>query len=173
MALAPQLYDSVTPTLIPEKSHQKPNGVMCYLDGDYAWSPGTAATWDRGWWITTIGDPQKAGAAREIDVETGDATPATAAAYHKARTELEARTIVYCDLSTVEAMQYADEDWRDLWWHLAWWTGTPKTPGDIAVELLEEYGVEIAVDRILGQQYLNAAHYDQSVIFTDPRWIHP
>jgi hypothetical protein len=173
MPLTPILYDSVQPALIPEKARQKPNGIMAYLDGEFAWTPGMAGSFPRGWWITVIGDPARAGKAREIDVETGDATPADVKPYHAARTALGARTIVYCDLSTVAAVQEADANHEDLWWHLAWWTGRIESPTVIADQLQQVYGVTIDPGRILAQQYADRGNYDVSAVFSDPRWIHP
>jgi len=72
-----QMYDSTTPSAIP--GHQIAAG---YATGSYAASPSQFAGQRKVLWIDTTGSDTKAAA---LDVEPGDATPTTAAAWAQAR----------------------------------------------------------------------------------------
>lgn len=72
-----QIYDSVTPSQIPAHHH-----LATYVDGGYAVAAGAVAGRGRVLWIDTNGSDPKAAA---LDVEPGDATPATAATWVRAK----------------------------------------------------------------------------------------
>ena len=71
-----EIYDSVTPSQIP--AHHE---IATYADGGYAVAP-SAVTGKHVLWIDTNGSDPKANA---LDVEPGDATPAGAAAWARAK----------------------------------------------------------------------------------------
>lgn len=72
-----RIYDSVTPSQIPAH-HQ----IATYADGGYAVAPSAVAGRGHVVWIDTNGSDPRAAA---LDVEPGDATPATAAAWVRAK----------------------------------------------------------------------------------------
>jgi hypothetical protein len=92
-------YDSVLPAAIPAGQR-----VATYANGGYAVSPSEVAGRGPVLWIDTNGsDPQ----ASALDVEPGDATPAGAAAWAKARltADPKAVAIVYTMISEWQSVK--------------------------------------------------------------------
>jgi hypothetical protein len=127
------IYDSVTPANIP--AHHE---IATYADGAYA-VPASHLTGKHVLWIDTNGSDPRAGA---LDVEPGDATPAGAAAWAKAKLTAQPRStaIIYTMRSDWAAAQAAVDTlpghMRDqvLWW-IADPTGTPHiVPGAQATQ---------------------------------------
>lgn len=84
-----QIYDSVTPSAIPQGQH-----VATYADGPYQASWADVSGRGDVLWIDVYGNNTGANA---LDVEPGDATPAIAAAWVKAKLEKDpsSKPIVY------------------------------------------------------------------------------
>lgn len=148
------MYDSVTAPELPRGAEM----VAGYVDGRYAWS---AADWE------LFPDSEKVRVAVRastdsgdvIDCETGDATPAEAAAWVRMRRAAGLhRPTVYCDLSEVPAVRHAagslvlGRDW-DLW--VASWDGSASGPYPGAA----------------AKQYRSTAAYDVSAVYDDG-WPH-
>jgi hypothetical protein len=128
-----EIYDSVTPAQIPAG-----NEIATYADGGYAVSP-SAVHGDHVLWIDTNGSDPRATA---LDVEPGDATPAGAAAWVKAKLTATpgATAIVYTMRSDWAAAKAAVNSLPDhMGNHVQWWiadpTGTPHiVPGAAATQ---------------------------------------
>lgn len=138
--------------------------VAGYLNGRYAWSQ---ADWDLfpGADHVTITVTASAGEGDVLDVETGDATPAQAAAWIEMRHAAGLyRPTIYCSLSVVPAIRAA--------------TG-PLILGrdyDIWVAKFDGSGAEPAVPglpaaRFAAKQYETNPSWDESVLY-DPEWPH-
>lgn len=170
MPLPILMADSTNPLAIPERFRARDNGVAIYHDGPHRWPPAIAATWPRCWRISVEGDPQLALEARVLDVETLDVPPAAVTPYQVARARHDKRTTIYCDRSTAASVIAAVPDWRELdWWIAAWETPAP-TQAALAWDLSAHWDAPIAAERIVACQYLTTTGYDQSVVYTDPRW---
>lgn len=118
------MFDSVTPQAIPPN----PQIVAAYIDGRYANYTQARALFPAATLlsITVFGNLR----ANVVDVEYGDATPATAAAGVKAGLY----PTVYCNLSTISAVVAAMDGTPFQWW-AAHPTGTPHlVPGSIATQ---------------------------------------
>jgi hypothetical protein len=127
------IYDSVTPSSIP--AHHE---IATYADGAYA-VPASHVAGKHVLWIDTNGSDPRAGA---LDVEPGDATPAGAAAWAKAKLTAQPHgtAIIYTMRSDWAAAQAAVDTlpghMRD---QVRWWiadpTGTPHVvPGAQATQ---------------------------------------
>jgi hypothetical protein len=127
------IYDSVTPANIP--AHHE---IATYADGGYA-VPASQVAGKHVLWIDTNGSDPRAAA---LDVEPGDATPAGAAAWAKAKLTAHPRgtAIIYTMRSDWAAAQAAVDTlpghMRD---QVRWWiadpTGTPHiVPGAQATQ---------------------------------------
>ena len=114
------MYDSVTPAQIPSGQP-----VATYADGSYAVSP-SQVSGKQVIWIDTNGSaPTKASV---LDVEPGDATPAAAAAWAKARLTANphAPVRIYTMLSEWSAAKAAIATlpgWMQS--HVKWWIADP------------------------------------------------
>lgn len=114
------IYDSVTPGAIP--SHHV---VATYATGPFAVSAGQVASRKAVVWIDTRGtDPQ----AAALDVEPGDATPASAAnwAWWRLHTVPYAKAIIYTMRSEWPATEAAIATlphWMQN--HIRWWIADP------------------------------------------------
>jgi hypothetical protein len=128
------IYDSVTPSAIP--AHRP---VATYATGAYAAQPSQVAGHHPVLWIDTNGsDPH----ASVLDVEPGDATPATAAswAFHRLKEDPHALARIYTMRSEWGATQAAIHglpSWMHS--HIRWWiadpTGVPHiVPGSDATQ---------------------------------------
>jgi hypothetical protein len=138
------MYDSINATSIPLDAEM----VAGYGNGEFTW---TAAAWARfpharHVRIDVTGtDPAGCGV---LDVERGDATPAAAGPWILARLG-HGRAVIYCNLSTLPAVQSAARGLDYSLW-LADWTGHAH-----------QVGGAIAV------QYRNTPGYDLSVVYDD------
>jgi len=129
-----QMYDSVTPSAIPGG---KP--IATYADGPYAASPAALHSKNVTWIDTNGTDPK---GATVLDVEPGDATPASAATWASQRltTHPRALAVIYTMRSEWAATQTAITTlphWQQH--HIRWWiadpTGTPHlVPGSDATQ---------------------------------------
>lgn len=93
-----QMYDAVTPSNIPAN----PQMVAGYINGRYAWTPADWAKFPHAAHVTidvTGARPD----ADVLDVEKGDATPAGAVRWVKAKLALKGSylPILYCSRSTL------------------------------------------------------------------------
>jgi hypothetical protein len=128
-----EIYDSVTPSQIPA-GHE----VATYADGGYAVSPSQVAG-QHVLWIDTNGSDPKAAA---LDVEPGDATPAGAAAWAKAKltADPDGTAIIYTMRSDWAAAKAAVSSLPgSMPAHVQWWiadpTGVPHiVPGASATQ---------------------------------------
>lgn len=159
------MRDSTVITDIPVTGTQL---VMCYVNGRYAASPAAVAARFSGVpvaWVDVLGnDPH----ADVLDVENGDATPATAAAWAKARLALGLPylPVIYCNRGNVTAVFNAltaaglrvGADFR---------TGIATLDGTKAIP--DMTGVTFVQYASAGQ---TGGHYDQSVVI-DPAWKAP
>ncbi|MGO8961503.1 MAG: hypothetical protein ACLQFR_29650 [Streptosporangiaceae bacterium] len=128
-----QIYDSVTPAAIPAR-----HVVATYATGGYAVSP-AAVTGRKVLWIDTNGSDPRAAA---LDIEPGDATPAGAAAWTRAKLTAHPAALarLYTMRSEWPAVQAAVRalpapmQTRVRWW-IADPTGTPhQVPGAQATQ---------------------------------------
>ncbi len=128
-----QIYDSVTPAAIP--AHHT---IATYATGGYAVSP-AAVTGRHVLWIDTNGsDPR----AAILDIEPGDATPAGAAAWTRAKLTAHPAALarLYTMRSEWPAVQAAVRTLpRHMQTRVRWWiadpTGTPHiVPGAQATQ---------------------------------------
>ncbi len=128
-----QIYDSVTPAAIP--AHHE---IATYATGGYAVTP-AAVTGRHVLWIDTNGsDPR----ASVLDIEPGDATPAGAAAWARAKltTQPAALARLYTMRSEWPAVQAAVATLpHHMQTRIRWWiadpTGTPHiVPGAQATQ---------------------------------------
>jgi hypothetical protein len=115
-----QIYDSVTPTVIPGGKN-----VATYADGPYQASWADVSGRGDVLWIDVQGNNIGANA---LDVEPGDATPATAAAWAKAKLERypNSRPIVYTMRSwwpAVTASMNTLPGWMHP--HIKYWIADP------------------------------------------------
>jgi len=154
------MRDSTTAADIP---HHGTDLVAGYANGRYVWAD---AEWKRfpgigHVYIDVNGtDPHGAGV---LDVETGDATPAAAVTWVKARLALKPAypPVIYCNRSTLtplfSAMNAAGlrivHDFR-LW--VATLDGTKTLPDMTGVTAIQWAG-----------QNLTGGHYDESVVYDD------
>jgi hypothetical protein len=128
-----QIYDSVTPAAIPAR-----HPIATYATGGYAVNP-AAVTGRRVLWIDTNGTDPRAGA---LDIEPGDATPAAAAAWTRAKLTTQPRALarLYTMRSEWPAARAAIRTLpRHLQTRVRWWiadpTGTPHiVPGAQATQ---------------------------------------
>jgi hypothetical protein len=128
------IYDSISPAQIPAGQP-----AATYADGPYAVSPGQASGHGHVLWIDTNGSDTKASA---LDVEPGDATPATAAqwVHSKLTAQPGSTAIVYTMQSewpqvkaAISALPASQQS------HVKYWvadpTGTPHmVPGASATQ---------------------------------------
>jgi hypothetical protein len=128
------IYDSITPSAIP--SHHV---VATYVNGNYAVSRSAVARRGPVLWIDINGSVPSASV---LDVEPGNATPATAAswAWRKLHADPDARAIIYTMRSEWWATKVA-VDGLPSWMrsHVRWWiadpTGVPHVvPGSSATQ---------------------------------------
>ena len=129
-----QMYDSVTPAAIPGGK-----AIATYADGPYAASPATLHHRNVTWIDTNATDPA---GATVLDVEPGDATPATAATWARTRldTHPHATAVIYTMRTEWPATQTAIATlphWQQH--HIRYWiadpTGTPHLiPGSAATQ---------------------------------------
>jgi len=114
------IYDSVTPSAIP--AHR---AVATYATGGYAVSPAQVAGRRTVLWIDTDGsDPN----ASILDVEPGDATPAMAGSWAKARLSAHPQAVarIYTTLSEWGACKAAIGTLpAKMRAHVRWWIADP------------------------------------------------
>jgi hypothetical protein len=115
-----RIYDSVVPTAIPGGNH-----VATYSNGPYQASSASVAGRGDVLWIDVNGSNPSANA---LDVEPGDATPATAAAWVQAKLTKDphSKPIVYTMLSWWSAVQ-ASMNGLPGWMHghVKYWIADP------------------------------------------------
>jgi hypothetical protein len=115
-----QVYDSVTPSAIPAGA-----AVATYADGGYAASPAAVAGRSHVTWIDTSGSDPRAAA---LDVEPGDATPATAAnwTWQKLHAAAGSIAVIYTMRSEWPATQAAIATLPAAMQHqVRWWIADP------------------------------------------------
>ena len=115
-----QVYDSVTPSAIPAGA-----AVATYADGGYAASPAAVAGRSHVTWIDTSGSDPRAAA---LDVEPGDATPATAASWtwQKLHAAAGSIAVIYTMRSEWPATQAAIATLPAAMQHqVRWWIADP------------------------------------------------
>lgn len=158
------MYDSVEPAAIPVGAQM----VAGYINGaasqwpDNAWHRWPAAQLVR---IDVIGNAAKQ--ASVLDVERGDATPADAPNWAKARNLFAAGTAtIYTGRGNWDAVRQAfhSAGVAEPWWWIADWTGEPH---DIAGAAAVQYA-----DPGHGAE----GHYDLSAVYSDhwhpaPTWL--
>jgi len=172
MSLPVRMADSVQPHLIPLTFAKSPNGVLLYADGAFACPQAEAARWPRKRWITIAPGGWNPHGAWELDVETGDATPAEAGAFVRMKLEQGRAAGIYCDRSSVAAVQ-ASVGARmlpEVDWHIATLDSHPWDPGQICSWLRTNAGVLLAPERIWAIQTTPMGTYDVSTVFGTPDW---
>jgi hypothetical protein len=115
-----QVYDSVTPSAIPAGA-----AVATYADGGYAVNPAQVAGHSHVTWIDTSGSDPRAAA---LDVEPGDATPATAAnwTWQKLHAAAGSIAVIYTMRSEWPATQAAIATLPAAMQHqVRWWIADP------------------------------------------------
>ena len=144
-------YDSTRPWLIPAAAAE---AVLMYADGEFEWKPQDKARFPHARYrsISVLNNPK---IAAVLDVEKGDATPADAPGFIRAR---PGDAAIYCNRATLPAVQAACHglDYR-VW--LATLDGTRPTA-------ITGGGTLAAV------QYFGGLHtpYDLSVVY-DEAWM--
>jgi len=166
------MADSVKPALIPAKFKLGRNGVLAYIDGEYAWTEDEIHSFPRFWCITVTGNPAVARDARCIDVERYDATPDDVPPYRDARTALGGFTYVYSDRNTLPDIYDACGSWNMLHLFVATLDFNPWTPQTLAANIRAETGLIVPPDIIVAIQNIPGENYDQSSIFGNPDWTH-
>jgi hypothetical protein len=165
-----RLADSTEPSEIPPKYARRPNGVLAYIDGDYAWSEAELSRFPRRWFITVLAIPELAERARAIDVEHEDATPASVPPYRDARAELGLMTYVYCDRVTVPEVLEACGDEQHIRWIISTLDNNFWTPVTLVNNIRAETGAIIDATRIAAIQAYSFGTYDESLVYGDPMW---
>jgi hypothetical protein len=146
------MYDAIIPANIPADAQM----VAGYVNGEWAWAAplDAFARWPHAAHIRIDVNGSMPHFAEVIDVEQGDATPATAGRWVRERLALgNVKATVYCTLSSLPAVQEACAGTAATYW-VANWTGEPH-----------------AVSGTVGTQYKNTPGYDLSAIY-DASW-HP
>jgi len=138
------MYDSVNPFAIPATAAV----VAGYVNGPRSQWP--ASGWDRFPGAVKIRidvngtDPF---GSDVIDVENGDATPATAAQWVRARQDRGWWSAAYCSLANLPALRQALAGLHCVFW-VAEWTGTPhmvSEPGVVATQYRNEPGFDLSL----------------------------
>ncbi len=146
------MYDAVTWENIPRDAQM----VAGYVDGLYAWP---AAAWERFKHAARVhisvippGDHRAAGV---LDVETGGASVSDAPGFIKARDRAGERAVIYCNRSTLPAVQAACAGLNHGLW-IATLDGTRKLPD---------------MKNVVAVQYAGGptAPYDTSIVY-DSSW---
>jgi hypothetical protein len=144
-----EMYDSVTPTAVP-----KDKMLATYVDGPYAQPQASKYSPNPVVWIDTNGTAPKK--AQVLDVEPGDATPASAANWTQTRLDSNpgAHTVIYTMTSQWDATKAAlkaklsPDQYKKVKWWIAdptgtkhdlkgadavqwWWGGTGQNPSAI------------------------------------------
>lgn len=170
MGLTPRAADSVDPDTIPQAFTIKPNGVIAYVDGKYAWTPGQLARFPRYEAISVTGDPAAMRVARWVDVERFDATPAEVPGCWDARRSFGYSDFgAYCDRSTAGEILDATEGREPLWW-IATLDGLPWNPVTLAADIYRRYHVNITPARVRWIQNQPMGSYDVSSGFGRETW---
>lgn len=119
--------DSVNPKMIPLHGT---DGVMPYVNGDYAWSflevERFALARRQVVRIDVNGTAYRK--ASILDVERYDATPDTAVLWIRRRNLFRGDATIYCNRGTLDEL-FAKCDGLEYWLFLADWTGSPHQPG--------------------------------------------
>lgn len=167
MTLIARMADTTDPWEIPTIFRVKPNGVAAYVDGEFAWPEGQLRLFPRHIGITVTGIPAMAQHARVIDVERFDATPADVPPFLENRAKLgHPDGEVYCDRSTVAEVLAAIEGRQpEPWWWIATLDNHPWTPGELAADIRDNYGADIAPQRIRAIQCYPGGHFDTSLCY--------
>jgi len=155
------MYDGI-PADIPAivRDFGDPQMVAGYVDGIYAWSQ---ADWDQfpkaaKLRISAIPGSAQALTAHIADCETGDYTPASAAAWAAAKKAKGEWPTIYANLSNVLEVRQATGKMvlgadYDIW--LAWYNGDPAQYvfGD--------------GKKVVAKQYISTNSYDKSEVYRD------
>jgi hypothetical protein len=151
------MRDSTTAADIPLAGTQLAAG---YVNGRFVWSP---ADWARFPGIphvridVTGADPA---GADVLDTETGDASPATANTWLRAKIARgDHMPVIYCNRSTQPLVEQATGNLihgRDYWFWIATLDGTQRLPDMTGVVAVQYAG-----------QAQTGAHYDQSIVYDD------
>jgi hypothetical protein len=115
------IYDSVTPKDIPAEHHT----VATYINGRYKASQSDVTDRHKVLWIDTTGGNSSAAV---LDVEPGDATPATAAhwAYQRLHHDPNAQCCIYTMRSMWPAVRAAVHQLPpSMGGHVQWWIADP------------------------------------------------
>ncbi len=128
------IYDSTTPSAIP--AHRN---AAVYATGSYAASPSQVTGRDKVLWIDTTGGDRHASV---LDVEPGDATPASAASWAKSRLAADPHAVarLYTFRNEWPAVQAAVHTLpQGMQSRIRWWiadpTGVPHiVPGSAATQ---------------------------------------
>jgi hypothetical protein len=124
------MFDSVNPGAIPADAQM----VAGYFNGEFAWP---AEAWKRFPHAAKVridvtgAAPRNAGV---LDVENGDASPAQAPGWVRARLAAGFVATVYCNRATWPAVKAACQGLKVKYW-IADWTHVPHgLPGAVAVQ---------------------------------------
>jgi hypothetical protein len=170
MGLTPRAADSTDPAAIPDVFTLRPNGVIAYADGRWAWTPEQLARFPRFESISVTGAPGAMRVARWVDVERFDATSAEVPACWDARRAYGFADFgVYCDRSTVGEVLDATDGAEPLWW-IATLDSQPWTPLSLAADIWNSYRVMILPHRIRWIQNQPMGSYDVSRGFGPETW---
>lgn len=170
MGLIPRAADSTEPATVPEAFAVRPNGVIPYVDGQYAWTPDQVARFPRYEAISATGDPASMRVARWVDVERFDATPDDVPLCWESRKSFHFTDFgVYCDRSTIGDVLDATESREPLWW-IATLDNHPWTPAALAADVYKQFGVTITPARVRWIQCFPMGTYDVSRGFGRETW---
>jgi hypothetical protein len=154
------MYDGID-SLAAGIHNQFPNAAMVagYIDGAFAWTSAQFGLWPASTVKVKIAVFASTNAGDVIDCETGDATPAQAAAWVNMRIAAGYyRPTIYCNLSTVPAVRTA--------------TGSLILGQDYDIWVADYDGSTASVYAgTAAKQYLNTASYDKSIVYDDA-WPH-
>jgi hypothetical protein len=158
------MYDSTVINDIPLNGAQI---IAAYINGDYAADPAQLAARfpnkDYGWCLIDV-TGQRADTADMLDVETGDATPATANLWVQSWHVLKRHglPVIYVNRSNIDAVNAA----------CASGSSKPGTDYGLLVATLD--GTQYTGTGVIGCQNLGQAqtggHYDSSVIYDGSLW---
>lgn len=144
------MYDSVTAHDIPTSAHM----VAGYVDGRYKWS---AADWSRFPHAMKVKIAVSASTnnGNVLDCESGDATPAQCPGWIKMRQKAGlARPTIYCNHSTMAAVQHACSGLHYALW-IAEWNGHAHSISGAAAVQYADPG------------HGSGGHYDLSAVYDD------
>lgn len=133
-------YDSANPQSVPSGVY-----AAVYINGRFAWPEHDIRRMEKVIRITVAPGASWARSARCIDIENGDATPAEAMSFLRARADAYGDATAYCDRSTLpEVQRLALKAGINVRYWVATLDGTQNVAGAWAVQY--QGGIHSAFD---------------------------